>query len=266
MGGKKGGKGKKPATKSCECGIKQTAKIVNGQDAQEFEWPWIARLSVSYDSGTYQCGGSLIADQWILTAAHCTVPENGKLPQVTVYLGDHEKWVTDTNELVLGVNKIINHASYSSSPPLNDIALLKLKQKVDITKYSPVCLPKAGSTWVGEMADVYGWGTTSYGGSTSDILQGTSITDKQLCAYTLGTDSCQGDSGGPLTYNDNDKNEQIGVVSYGNKCAEPNFSGVYSRVTEYLGWIKTQTGKNGGAVYCNKQTGSTIFQQLAYAG
>merc|ERR1712080_737061 len=207
-----------------------------------FEWPWIARLSVSYDSGTYQCGGSLIADQWILTAAHCTVPENGKLPQVTVYLGDHEKWVTDTNELVLGVNKIINHASYSSSPPLNDIALLKLKQKVDITKYSPVCLPKAGSTWVGEMADVYGWGTTSYGGSTSDILQETSVE-----VITNAACSAQG-----YSITDNDKNEQIGVVSYGNKCAEPNFSGVYSRVTEYLGWIKTQTGKNGGAVYCNK--------------
>merc|ERR1712080_205941 len=89
--GNTGGNGGTPgdSTTPCSCGVKKDTKIVNGKNANEFEWPWIARLSVKYNSGTYQCGGSLIADQWILTAAHCTATENGKLPQVTVYLGDH---------------------------------------------------------------------------------------------------------------------------------------------------------------------------------
>merc|ERR1712083_447898 len=140
--------GKKPGNKlDCTCGIKNNQRIVNGQAAAEFSWPWMARLSIKYSSGTYQCGGSLIADQWILTAAHCAAKENGKLPKVTVILGDHKMSKTDSNEKSLQVSKIINHSGYSAyGAPVHDIALLKLKQKVDMTKYSPACLPKAGST------------------------------------------------------------------------------------------------------------------------
>merc|ERR1711971_1083551 len=267
--------GKKSGNKlDCTCGIKNNQRIVNGQAAAEFSWPWMARLTVKYASGTYQCGGSLIADQWVLTATHCTEEVDGELPSIQVHLGDHDKGsnIEDTNEIVVPVSKILNHMDYGSASngaPLNDISLLKLRKKVDMRTYTPVCLPKEGSQYEGKKTWVYGWGTTDEGGSTSKILQktqveitgneacseegyGESITPQQICAYTEGTDACQGDSGGPLSYDNNCKHEQVGVVSYGYGCARKNYPGVYTRVTQYMDWIQEQTEKHGGARYCQK--------------
>merc|ERR1711971_251444 len=246
---KKPGKkpGRKPGKKlDCTCGIKNNQRIVNGQAAAEFSWPWMARLTIKYSSGTYQCGGSLIADQWVLTATHCTEEVDGELPSIQVHLGDHDKGsnIKDTNEIVVPVSKILNHMDYGSASngaPLNDISLLKLRKKVDMRTYTPVCLPKKGSQYEGKKTWVYGWGTTDEGGSTSKILQetqvevtgneacseegyGESITPQQICAYTEGTDACQ-----------------VGIVSYGYGCARKNYSGVYTRVTQYLDWIQEQT-------------------------
>merc|ERR1711971_224851 len=267
--------GKKPGNKlDCTCGIKNNQRIVNGQAAAEFSWPWMARLTIKYSSGTYQCGGSLIADQWVLTATHCTEEVDGELPSIQVHLGDHDKRSNkkDTNDIVVPVSKILNHMDYGSASngaPLNDISLLKLRKKVDMRTFTPVCLPREGSQYEGKKTWVYGWGTTDEGGSTSKILQetqveitgneacseegyGESITPQQICAYTEGTDACQGDSGGPLSYDNNCKHEQVGIVSYGYGCARKNYSGVYTRVTQYLDWIQEQTEKHGGARYCQK--------------
>ena len=107
-----------------------------------------------------------------------------------------------------------------------------------------------------------GWGTTSYGGETSDPLMevavsvvstqrcrqyqtiSSKITDNMFCTYTEGKDACQGDSGGPLNWQDPSTGRVylIGITSFGIGCAKPNIPGVYTKITNYLGWIQQYTG------------------------
>merc|ERR1711874_46945 len=147
---------------------------------------------------------------------------------------------------------------------INDIALIKLSRPVNFSsEVLPVCLPPRTPTYTNKVATVTGWGTTSSGGSTSDVLRevdvrvwsnlecertqyGSAIKDTMLCAASQhghgGQDSCQGDSGGPLVFQDGGSNyDLIGVVSWGNGCGLQNFPGVYTRVSKYLDWIKTNT-------------------------
>ena len=101
-----------------------------------------------------------------------------------------------------------------------------------------------------------GWGTTSDGGRTSNVLKETTQTilsstdpmcvrgsqdnpvpNSKMCGYKQGTDSCQGDSGGPLVVKENGRWTVVGVVSYGLGCARSGYAGIYARVTNYLDWI-----------------------------
>merc|ERR1719186_905835 len=260
-----------PSPKQC-CGIKgPDPKIVGGTDATMNEYPWIAHLLVTYaGDGSYNCGGSLIASQWILTAEHCTTPKDGKLPTVRVTLGDHRRSVygETSKEKEMVSASIYNYGGGLST----DIALIKLRDPVDLRTYMPICLPKSGAQYTGQKAWVYGWGTTSYGGSTADTLQETQIDvisnaacdsafsnnginmanmqSSQVCAGANGEDSCQGDSGGPLSVDNNGHHEQVGIVSFGIGCASPGLYGVYSNVAYFRDWIDKTMNDNGGAQFC----------------
>ncbi|XP_046396720.1 uncharacterized protein LOC124163698 [Ischnura elegans] len=127
---------------------------------------------------------------------------------------------------------------------------------------APICLPSArfkDETFVGERPTVVGWGTTYYGGKESTVQRQVDlpvwrnedcnrayfqpITGAFICAGLSegGKDACQGDSGGPLMLKKGGRWIQIGVVSFGNKCGEAGYPGVYTRVTHYLDWIKQNT-------------------------
>ncbi|CAL4060273.1 unnamed protein product [Meganyctiphanes norvegica] len=248
---------------SCKCGQKTVGRIVGGTTAQVNEWPWQAALM--YGGNSQFCGGSLIADRYVLTAAHCT--EGLRAGEVSVRLGDHRLSTTsESNQLTRTVSQIINHPNYQAGAEINDIALLKLSSPVSFrTGVWPVCLPPKVPTYANKVATATGWGTTSSGGSSSDVLRevdvrvwsntecrrtqyGSSIEDTMMCAGQTGKDSCQGDSGGPLVFKDGGNNyDQIGVVSWGYGCGAQNAPGVYTRVNKYMDWIKTNT-KDG--TYC----------------
>ncbi|XP_046456625.1 cell wall protein DAN4-like [Daphnia pulex] len=116
---------------------------------------------------------------------------------------------------------------------------------------------RAFSTYANSPAVIAGWGTTSSGGSISYALLKADVVVKDntfctsqygssfigadmMCASAPGTDTCQGDSGGPLFVN----GVQVGITSWGNGCADPNYAGIYTRVTTYLGWIATTKAAN----------------------
>jgi len=204
------------------------------------------------------CGGAILSSDTIITAAHCTLGQN--IDTFKVVVNEHDVTVDDGQE-VLDICSKKEHPSYSSHTNAHDIAILTLCKPVTFTpKVSPICLPEQpGEDYDNVLSTVTGWGTLSLGGAQSDVLMGVNVTtidntecdndygggviqESMICAKAPGKDACQGDSGGPLiTKEPGDFYSLIGIVSFGAGCADPNFPGVYARVTEDLGWIKENT-------------------------
>ncbi|KAL3278571.1 hypothetical protein HHI36_016117 [Cryptolaemus montrouzieri] len=249
----------------CTCGIlNEKRRIVGGVVTKVNQYPWMVALKFN---NRFFCGGSLINSRYVLTAGHCTIGI-AKERLVAVFL-EHDR--SDTSETQTFTKKVIGiyrHRSYNSGGSYNnDIALLKLENDVPAEgNMRPVCLPDVGKSYSGLIGTVTGWGATAEYGQTSQKLRevsvpilsnddcrktkyGNKITANMMCAGTEmgGKDACQGDSGGPLHVANGTQNMVVGIVSWGEGCAEKDYPGVYTRVNRYITWIKTNTRD---ACYC----------------
>ncbi|UJR23919.1 hypothetical protein I4U23_026891 [Adineta vaga] len=239
-------------------------RIVGGENAQAHSWPWVVSLRSVFK--THFCGGTLLDDQWVLTAAHCLPSPSG----VTIHVGVHNE--THPSPHISAIATYIIHPDYIPPPQyVNDIALIRLANPVNFTALKNhagmTCIPSriAGIDYpkVGTRLAVIGWGRFVYGGGRPQVLRQVRVNtianddrrclnsiinpERQFCALVDGggKDSCQGDSGGPIHQWLDDHWEQVGLVSFGRGCAEAVYPGIYTRLSFYYDWIDaTMKGMN----------------------
>ncbi|XP_030648298.1 transmembrane protease serine 2 [Chanos chanos] len=232
-------------------------RIVGGNEvAGNGAWPWQVSL---HARSRHVCGGSIITNRWILTAAHC-VEDISRPEEWTVYAGYLYQYEM-TPSRGYSVERIISH-QYNPNTDDNDIALMKLTRSLQFSdSVRPVCLPNAGLHFVApQTCYITGWGAVMFGGSATQELREARvnlidrtvcngrqvynglITPSMICAGRLqgGVDSCQGDSGGPLVTQEDSLWWLVGDTSWGDGCAFVNRPGVYGNVSYFLDWIYEQ--------------------------
>ncbi|NXL86620.1 FA7 factor, partial [Alectura lathami] len=231
------------------------SRISGGTLCHRGQCPWQVLIRNSRDVGF--CGGSLINSRWVITAAHCL--DLVRPHHVTV--GDFDKYRRELKEQKIGVEQSWTHPHYDSNNYNADIALLYLSSDVVFNEYVlPICLPSPGLAALlsqeGTVGMVSGWGATHLRGSplrflmrvrlpiaSMDACQRATarlVTDNMFCAGhgTEATDACKGDSGGPFAVSYHNTWFLLGIVSWGDGCAEEGKYGVYTRVSNYISWIK----------------------------
>ncbi|XP_053945512.1 serine protease grass-like [Anastrepha ludens] len=260
-----------------KCGGAGGERVSHGQNVDLYEFPWMALLIYSSQEDRFKCGGSLITDTYVLTAAHCMVGVSEKI--IGVRLGEHD--LTEEEDCItvnqrricappvedIGVEKTIPHPDFNNARKTNDVALVKLARSVQFKKHiKPICLPiipEAAQIPRDRRFFIAGWGGTE-NSKTSNILQKalvpfktreqcqnifrrTRINDNHLCAGGDGLiDTCKGDSGGPLFYlapysgaHKSLRYVQYGIVSFGGtECgSDRNSPGIYANVANFMPWI-----------------------------
>ncbi|EFX79747.1 hypothetical protein DAPPUDRAFT_304284 [Daphnia pulex] len=254
------------------CGVSgpyATPNIMEGETGA-IKNSWTGMVALVINNQQF-CGGTLIDSMNVVTAAHCVSRLTSRnIANLRVALGMHTLKPKMDPQVLKKVRRVISHRDFNAETLHNDIALLTLESPVNFTNtISPVCLPPI------HLADQYayrdavtiGWGRTVENGTQPNVLQQVTIrtitnnecsstfrgvilsgiTDQMLCAGYPGRGICSGDSGGPLFVQPapGEKWIQVGIVSWGVGCAEPDFPGVYTRISSFIGWINEHAAVEG---------------------
>ncbi|KAI2662588.1 Chymotrypsin A [Labeo rohita] len=232
------------------------SRIVNGEEARPHSWPW--QVSLQDFTGFHYCGGSLINEWWVVTAAHCDPRTSDR-----VVLGEHDRSSNSEAIQTINVGRAFKHPNYNSFTINNDILLIKLASPAQLNSHvSPVCLAETTDDFPGGLKCVTsGWGLTRYNAAdTPPLLQqaalplltndqckthwGSNITDIMICAGASGVSSCMGDSGGPLVCEKSGVWTLVGIVSWGSSVCSTSTPAVYARVTKLRAWVDQTIAAN----------------------
>ncbi|CAH2267890.1 trypsin, alkaline A-like [Pararge aegeria] len=230
-------------------------RIVGGSVTSINQYPMAVSMLYAFSGSNHRqaCGGSILNNRSVLSAAHCTHGDPASRWRMRVGSTN-----ANSGGLVLNSARIINHPQYNTRTTDNDVCVIQAASNIGSSATirpgniagANYNLPDNAAVWA------MGWGRTSFGGQSSEALRhvqiwvvnqavcrqnyasiGGTITDNMLCSGWInvgGRDQCQGDSGGPLLHN----NVIVGVCSWGHECARPRFPGVNARVSRYTNWIR----------------------------
>ncbi|CAI6344139.1 unnamed protein product [Macrosiphum euphorbiae] len=258
---------------SVPCGVQGTSewsrsdgnsRIVGGTDSIPGEFPWQISLQiVTGKTARHVCGGSVINENWVLTAAHCVVGLSENIV-LSVVAGKNDLYTVENYDQRVKVTDI-HFNGFDKKWFSRDIALLKVLPALvfDGSHVSPICIPRPQTQFENALAVVTGWGRLSENGEFAHVLQkvrlpliavddclnlynhagyGDYVSQCVVCGAgspEYEADSCQGDSGGPLTcLADDNRFYLCGIVSWGLGCAHPTYPGVYTAVSCYSDWIR----------------------------
>ncbi|XP_054166620.1 coagulation factor X-like [Oppia nitens] len=241
-------------------------RIIGGRESTKGRWPWMVSILNRY----YEpfCGGTLIAPQFVITAAHCV------RRRLYVRAGEHDLIFADGYEQQVRVSDIFVHPDYDAETVDNDIAVLRLRTPLKMNRFvAPACLPTPEDEMsVNSLGTILGWGkrrnSALFGtdvlhqaqvpiadiNDCKEVYDNYFISPNMVCAgYKRGkVDSCAGDSGGPLlfskqmTINDKtvDKWFVYGITSFGEGCGRKGRYGIYAKVPNLVKWIRKTIQRN----------------------
>ncbi|KAI3386228.1 hypothetical protein SNEBB_000635 [Seison nebaliae] len=250
------------------CGISSLRRITNGVQTSAGRWPWIISLQMN---NNHLCGGSLIHERLVVTAAHCFGrSRNPKSYQVvTGALNLRNRQIRRIPVAKLEIHQNFKRDRWSMA---HDIALIKLSCAVPFTNspkserdLHPICISPVGKKFDRNICFAAGWGALRMGGNSVPDLREVKLTiqdSQSVCANVAGRrntvnvnyqtcataskrneDTCFGDSGGPLICRDGSKWYLHGLTSFGEGCGLRGT--VYTRVASYLKWIAETKRKMG---------------------
>lgn len=227
-------------------------RIIGGQTARPRQFPH--QISIQYYD-SHACGGSIINEYWILTAAHCIVPSMAD--GLVVKAGSLNLRNANTYEISL----MISHEKYLDDESHNDIGLLRTRKPIQFNAFVQPIPLRSSVVGAGEIAVTSGWGRQVIDGPASDVLQflqfktlsneecrnrmpegyKTSIYADSLCVQSVANRGvCDGDSGGSLIIN----GALVGVTAWITEYCGSFYPDVYTRVSEHVNWIQRQMMRN----------------------
>ncbi|CAG5123081.1 unnamed protein product [Candidula unifasciata] len=246
-------------------------KILGGGFATYGEFPWIA--NILYDN-VHLCGGSIISEFWVITAAHCL--DSGIKELYSIAVGDHTLWKLDTHETKYNVDSVFLQGRYHPGSFDYDIGLIKVKpdrngRGIKFNAYvQPSCLPLDSRILaVNTQMVIAGWGNTAQSGNQSVILKKVRvplmwhsecitshpkvITPNMFCVGTIGHSvangtACHGDSGGPAFSQTPDGVVLYGIISFGNGCRDTKEATVLINVSRFRAWIVSTIKANSKGI------------------